>query len=146
MVILSKFAENLAGLMLERNLKSPALAKIIHTDRTNITRYLRAERLPLFKVFTALIEYFCVSADVLLGRIEYCEVEKFAPIAPFGETLRRVMKETGTTQYAIEKDLQVSGGSMHNWLTNKSQPSVESLVKLADYMEVSVDYLLGRIS
>ena len=146
MVILSKFAENLLALMSEHNLKAPALAKAIHTDRTNITRYLRAERLPLFKVFTALIEYFEVSADVLLGRVEYCEVEKFAPVAPFGDTLRRVMRETKTTQYAIEKDLRVSGGSMHDWLTNKSLPTVESLVKLAEYMEIPVDYLLGRIS
>lgn len=145
MVIMSKFAENLSALMQEHELNAPSLAKIIKTDRTNITRYLRGERLPLFKVFVSLIEYFNVSADVLLGRLDYCEVQSFLPIQPFGTTLRRVMSETKTTQYRIEKDLNISGGTMYNWLINKSLPNVENLVRLADYMDVSVDYLLGRI-
>lgn len=141
-----KFAENLSALMSEHDLNAPALAKAIQTDRTNITRYLRGERLPLFKVFAALIEYFNVSADVLLGRADYCETQTFLPLQAFGDVLRRVMQETKTTQYRIEKDLRVSGATMYNWLTNKSVPNVESLVRLADYMDVSVDYLLGRIS
>ena len=145
MVIMSKFAENLSALIMEHDLNAPALAKIIKTDRTNITRYLRGERLPLFKVFISLIEYFNVSADVLLGRIDYCEVQSFLPIQPFGTTLRRVMSETKVTQYRIEKDLHISGGTMYNWLINKSLPNVENLVKLADYMDMSIDYLLGRI-
>ena len=41
MVIMSKFAENLFSLMQEHNLNAPALAKLLNTDRTNITRYLR---------------------------------------------------------------------------------------------------------
>lgn len=56
------------------------------------------------------------------------------------------MNETKTTQYRIEKDLHISGGTMYNWLINKSLPNVENLVRLADYMDVSVDYLLGRIN
>ena len=63
MVILSKFAETLSALMSERNLNAPALGKIIKTDRSNITRYQKGERLPSFEVFVALIEYFNVSAD-----------------------------------------------------------------------------------
>ena len=145
MIILSKFAENLSALMFEHNLNAPALGKILKTDRTNITRYLRAERLPLFNGFVAIIEYFNVSADVLLGRKEYLEEQEFFPVQPFGTTLRRIMKETNTSQYRIEKDLHVSGGTMYNWLTNKSLPTIENLDKLADYMDVSIDYLLGRI-
>lgn len=146
MIILSKFAENLATLMSEGNINAPALAKILKTDRTNITRYLRGERLPLFKGFVAIIEYFNVSADLLLGRTEYAEPRTFLPVQPFGTRLRKIMQETNTTQYRMEKDLRVSGATMYNWLINKSLPTVENLYKLADYMEVSVDYLLGRIS
>ena len=55
------------------------------------------------------------------------------------------MNETKTTQYRIERETNISGASMYNWLFNKSVPTVENLVKLAKYMDVSVDYLLGRI-
>ena len=145
MVILSKFAENLYSLMQERNINAPALGKALCTDRTNITRYLRGERLPNFPVFIKLIEYFNVSADILLGRIDYCEEQSFQPVQAFGTTLRRILKETNTSQYRVIKDLHISQATMYFWLCNQSLPSVENMDKLADYLEVSVDYLLGRI-
>ena len=146
MIVLSKFAENLSALMQEQNLNAPALAKLLNVDRSNITRYLRGERLPLYNVFTKLIEFFNVSADVLLGRLDYCDIQKFNPIQPFGTTLRHVLTETKTTQYRVIKDLHISQATMYFWLLNKSLPSVENMDKLADYLDVSVDYLLGRIS
>lgn len=145
MIVLSKFAENLSALMAERDLNAPALAKILNTDRSNITRYLQGKRLPLFRGFIAIIEYFDVSADVLLGRLEYTNAKKFLPVAPFGERLRKVMHETKTTQYRIEHALNISGESMYSWLNNTTVPTVESLDRLADYMEISIDYLLGRV-
>ncbi len=80
MVILSKFAENLSALMEEKNLNAPALGKILNMDRSNITRYLRGERLPNYDLFIRIIEYFNVSADVLLGRLDYCDVQEFQHI------------------------------------------------------------------
>lgn len=145
MVNLSKFAENLSALMEEKNLNAPALAKLLNTDRTNITRYLRGERLPLYAIFTKLIEFFNISADVLLGRIDYCDTQKFNPIQPFGTTLRRVLQETKTTQYRVIKDLHISQATMYFWLLNDRLPTVEHLAQLADYLDLSVDYLLGRI-
>lgn len=145
MDILSNFAENLAELMAERNLNAPALAKILKMDRSNVTRYLQGLRLPVFHGFIAIAEFFNVSADVLLGRTDYSSETEFLPVLPFGERLRQVMNETKTTQYRIERDLNISGSSMYNWLFNKTVPTVESLVRLAEYMDVSVDYLLGRV-
>ena len=143
---LSKFAENLFLLMQEHDLNAPALADLIKTDRTNITRYLRGERLPLYNVFTKLIEFFNVSADVLLGRLDYCDVKEFHPIQPFGTTLRRVLEETNTTQYRFIKDLHISQSTMYYWLLNERLPTVEKLDMLADYLELPIDYLLGRIT
>ena len=132
--------------MQEHNLNAPAAAKLIGTDRTNITRYLRGERLPHYDIFTKLIEFFDVSADVLLGRLDYCDVKEFHPVQPFGTTLRRVLEETKTSQYRVIKDLHISQATMYYWLLNNRLPNVENMDKLADYLDVSIDYLLGRIS
>ncbi|MBQ3220116.1 MAG: helix-turn-helix transcriptional regulator [Clostridia bacterium] len=145
MINLSKFSQTLTSLMMERNLNAPALANILKTDRSNITRYMRGERLPLFHGFVALIEYFNVSADVLLGLIDYTNDKEFLPIENFGERLKQVMLETKTTQYAIEKYTDISSSSVYNWLYANRVPTVESLVKLSEFMGVSVDYLLGRV-
>ncbi|MBE7079509.1 MAG: helix-turn-helix transcriptional regulator [Clostridiales bacterium] len=146
MVIMSKFAETLSALMEEHTLNAPALAKLLKTDRTNITRYLRAERLPNYQDFVKLIEFFNVSADVLLGRMDYCNYQKFRPVQPFGTTLYHILNETKTTQYRVIKDLKISQATMYFWLRNNRLPTVENLDKLADYLDVTVDYLLGRIS
>jgi transcriptional regulator with XRE-family HTH domain len=145
MVILSKFAENLSALMQEHNINAPKLGKILNINRSNITRYLRGERLPSYRLFIAIIEYFNVSADVLLGRIDYCETQAFQPTKPFGGILQNTLKEARVTQTQLQKDLHLSSATTYTWLTNQRIPSVEHLDELADYLEVSVDYLLGRI-
>ena len=132
--------------MEEHNLNAPALGKILNTNRSNITRYLQAKRLPNYKLFVSIIEYFNVSADVLLGRLEYCNAQTFSPVKPFGETLRKVLDENQVSQYRLQKDLYFSSATTHAWLTNKSIPSMEHIDQLADYLDVPVDYLLGRIS
>ena len=146
MVILSKFAENLSGLMEEKSLNAPALGKILNMDRSNITRYLRGERLPNYRLFIAIIEYFNVSADILLGRLDYLDIKSFQPVQPFGNMLRKVLNETKVSQYRLQKDLHFSSATTHSWLTNQSIPSMEHIDQLADYLDVPVDYLLGRIS
>ncbi|MBR2614377.1 MAG: helix-turn-helix transcriptional regulator [Clostridia bacterium] len=146
MSILSNFGENLLSLMTEHSLNAPKLAKILNTDRSNITRYLKGERLPTFTNFVNILNYFNISADVVLGLKEFCENKNFLPVQNFNERLLYVMKETKTTQYKICKDLKVSGSSLYKWLTNESLPSVDNIVKLSSFMGVSVDYLLGRIN
>lgn len=145
MIDLSKFAENFSAYMDEKQIKAPALAKLIKTDRSNLTRYKQGKRLPSFPVFIAILEFFNVSADVLLGRKDYVEETAFLPVPPFGERLRSIMAETKTTQYRIEQEQGISGSSMYNWLNGIALPSIENLDKLASFMDVSIDYLLGRI-
>ena len=146
MVILSNFAENLSVLMQEKNLNAPALGKLLSMDRSNITRYLRGERLPDYRVFVTLVEYFNVSADVLLGRLDYCAVQMFQHTPPFGNTLRKVLDETKVSQAELQKQLHFSSATIYMWLNNKRLPTMTHVVQLANYLETTVDYLLGRIS
>ena len=34
--------------------------------------------------------------------------------------------------------------TVSKWATNSTQPSLDMLIKLADYFDVSIDYLVGR--
>ena len=40
--------------------------------------------------------------------------------------------------------LNVSKQSVHQWENKKTAPSADKLVELADYFDVSIDYLVGR--
>ena len=55
-----------------------------------------------------------------------------------------LMKNEKLTQMQLAKAIGVGQSSISDWLNSKSEPSVENLWKLADFFDVSVDYLIGR--
>lgn len=48
------------------------------------------------------------------------------------------------TQYGLAKKLGISQSTICNWLNGKKEPCIDSLWVLADYFDVTVDYLIGR--
>ena len=62
----------------------------------------------------------------------------------FSEQLKRLRKEKRLSQRDLCKNLCVSSGAIAMWETEKRQPDIATLCKLADFFGVSVDYLLGR--
>ncbi|MCH5316303.1 MAG: helix-turn-helix transcriptional regulator [Eubacterium sp.] len=61
----------------------------------------------------------------------------------FYEQLKRICQEHHTSIYAVEKATGGSKGSFIKWRT--SSPSAEKLIEVADYLGVSMDYLIGRV-
>ena len=53
-------------------------------------------------------------------------------------------KINGLTQQELAAIVGVSRSTIAMWETDKSQPDNDPLLKLAQYFNVSVDYLLGR--
>ncbi|MDE7088751.1 MAG: helix-turn-helix domain-containing protein [Prevotella sp.] len=132
--------------MEDKEIKAPALATIIHTDRTNITRYRNGERTPNFKTFMGMLKFFDCSADYLLGLIDIPpDKNNYPDPPPLGERLRFVISYCKSTQYKLENDKNYSGSEIFYWLSGKKLPSLASLVKLSEDLECSVDFLLGRI-
>lgn len=62
----------------------------------------------------------------------------------FQERLIEQRKLNKATQKQIANYLQITQPSYIRYENGSSEPSLENLVKLADYFDVSVDYLLGR--
>ena len=54
------------------------------------------------------------------------------------------MEEKGLSNYRVALDLEISDSLLGKWRNGKTVPSVTALSKLADYLNVSTDYLLGR--
>ena len=60
------------------------------------------------------------------------------------ETIAKEMSKKDVTEYKTAKDCSLKQANFYSWKENKSKPSADALLKLADYFKVSVDYLLGR--
>lgn len=61
-----------------------------------------------------------------------------------GEKLVELRKRRGLSQQEISDKLDVSRGTYSLWETNKRRPELDSLIAIADFYGVSVDYILGR--
>ena len=62
----------------------------------------------------------------------------------FAERLKSLRKEQNLTQQKIAEKLNISRGSYAQWEAQRTQPSSKSLETLANFFDVSTDYLLGN--
>lgn len=58
--------------------------------------------------------------------------------------LINLRKENKLTQEDIGKILNITSTGYANYENGKREPTIETLIKLADYYNVSLDYLVGR--
>lgn len=63
-----------------------------------------------------------------------------------GARLQELRKMSGNTQQSLADKLGISVRTVTALEAGSREPSMELLVKLADYFNVSTDYLLGRDS
>ncbi|MCL2077819.1 MAG: helix-turn-helix transcriptional regulator [Oscillospiraceae bacterium] len=62
----------------------------------------------------------------------------------FTDIFVSLLQERKITTYKLTKDTGISNGLITGWTKGGTIPSGENLIKLADYFNISVDYLLGR--
>lgn len=58
--------------------------------------------------------------------------------------LLELRTEKALSQRQMAKVLNISQGTYNNWENENTQPSVEQLIQIAKFFEVSVDYLIGN--
>ena len=58
--------------------------------------------------------------------------------------LREIRKKRGITQVKLSMDLNISQNSISRYEKGLREPDLATLIRIADYFHVSVDYLLGR--
>ena len=61
----------------------------------------------------------------------------------FLSRLRELLSESGKMQKDICSDLHITKQRLSNWKTGYSEPNFDDLLMLAQYFDVSTDYLLG---
>lgn len=60
------------------------------------------------------------------------------------EVIQLLMMSRHMNKSELAKAIGVSSGNLSDWANGRSQPSVEKLIRMADYFDVSLDYLVGR--
>jgi len=60
----------------------------------------------------------------------------------FGDRIKTLRKSQNLNQVQLAQKLDVSKQTVSNWENNNILPSIEMLIKIANYFSVSTDYLL----
>lgn len=66
-------------------------------------------------------------------------------IYPALTNLKAIRESKGLTQKEVADDLEIGTSTLSQYETGKREPDNSTLVKIADYFNCSVDYLLGRV-
>ena len=61
----------------------------------------------------------------------------------FAGILKKLMDEKNIKQIELSENLEVRQSQVSNWLNAKSIPGFYSIKRIAQYFNVSADYLLG---
>jgi repressor LexA len=56
--------------------------------------------------------------------------------------LKEILEERGVKQYYLAQKLGVSTVSLSNWSTGKSQPSLGTVVRICQILDVKIDELV----
>ena len=59
--------------------------------------------------------------------------------------IKQLRISRGMSQVELAKKLSVTKQTVSNWENDNIQPSIDMLERLADFFNVSTDYLLGRV-
>jgi len=62
----------------------------------------------------------------------------------FGKRLAELRTQKGLSQYELARALGFSRGQIANYEQGKREPDFATLITLANFFQVSLDYLLGR--
>lgn len=58
--------------------------------------------------------------------------------------LKEIRKSKGLSQLKLAMDLNTNQNTISRYETGEREPSINELIKIADYFNISVDYLLER--
>lgn len=62
----------------------------------------------------------------------------------FVERLVHILQERKISAYKLSKDTGIYQSTISQWKSGLQKPSLEAAERIANYLDCSVDYLLGR--
>ena len=142
---MSKFVENLQDLLDDNNLTLRKLGEKINVPFQVLYAYKSKDFLPNIDTAIKIANYFSCSLDFLFGLDNNYKKKKYNnfDLSKFYPRYLDLLKKNNISHYYLYKTINLNNSSITKW-KNGSKPKTETLIKIADYFGVSIDYLVGR--
>lgn len=139
---MNEFQERLQELLSENDLSRLKLSKNIGISFETLNGYFNKDFYPELSVAIKIATYFDCSLQYLMGLSEdYNNGDKNN--LSFIETLRKLMKDNHISIEKLMKSLNMSEANYYRWKNDNNKPSMQSIIAIAKYFDVSIDYLIG---
>lgn len=60
------------------------------------------------------------------------------------QNLFKIIEERGISAKKLSDITGISTGNISDWKSGRCLPSISALITIADYLNISIDYLVGR--
>lgn len=141
---MNKFSERFKELLGDTDVKTLA-AYMNFSGLTIIYDWKKGNRGISLDSAIKLADYFKCTLDYLFGRSDdELIINTLIECPPFDIQLRKIMQEKKVSQYKLLKDNIVSRGNLNNWFNKKCAPNMSSIIRLSEYLNISIDELVGR--
>lgn len=140
--LMNKFQERLQELLVENELSRLQLSKKIGISFETLNGYFNKDFYPELSVAIKIADYFGCSLNYLMGLTEEFDCVDKNNLS-FIETIKKLMKENDLSIERLMKALNMSEANYYRWKNNNNKPAMQSLIALAKYFDVSIDYLVS---
>lgn len=130
------FYDIYATLCKEKGLSPSKAAENISLNRTAVVKWKKGA-VPSGSTLKKIADYFNVTVDYLMGETKNEDNTSYV-------LFEKLLMEHDTTIEQIAEEIGISKATLNDWSLGKNAPAFDKLQKIADYFEVSVDYLLGK--
>lgn len=137
------YGERINDLLFERKISPEKLSEDLGVSLSTVYRWKNSETELFLSHLIALADYFRCAIDFILCRSE--DMSDFPPQAcpQFSKRLRQVMQEKGVSTYKLRKETRYDSKYFQKW-DSGSDPLASTLIELANILDCTVDYLIGR--
>jgi len=142
---IQRFSERLAELMFYANdVTSYKLGELTGMDSSTIRLWRTGHRFPKLSYAIRLADFFGCTLDFLFGRSDE-EKPDFVlqPVPPFYISLKFVLSKCGKSWYRVYTDTKIAKSNIQDWREGR-EPIMPTLITIADYLGITLDYLVGR--
>lgn len=140
-----EFMNRFSELLDEYEISARKLGDLINIDHSSIYLYLQGS-IPNIENAVKLANYFKCTLNYLFCIDDFPDEYDFSKSYNsnlFFERYNDILKNKNITHYRVSKDLSLGNSSYKKW-ERGSEPKIETLIKLAKYLNINLDYFVGR--
>ena len=128
----------------EQDLTKVQFAKAAGVGSGVIIRATLYQCVPSIKSLVKLADYLHVPIMYMFGKTDERYFEPAREPSNFFVRLEQLTVEKGEKYSALAHSMSFASNAVYEWIRTKTLPSLDYLLELSEYFDVSVDYLLGR--